>query len=319
MIAKHTLGQGFAGLLAYVLREGMAGREGEATLLGGNMSGQCARALAREFAVFRRLNSAVRRPVFHASLRLPAGESLSDAQWRHAAATYLARMGYTDTAYVVVRHPEHHIHIVASRVRFDGTSVATWRDRWRGLAAVEAIERRFGLSHPRRSSPAGRERRMQRAHGEPRISAPGVPRSRQIQVDHLRGAMPERASGQTATVAAVPGAIPKSSAPTVGAAPPIEVPARLVREARTSLAQQRRWNGHLSEEAVLRLAAIQLVRQYPQEGVSTVLAALEAAKPGSLATCPGGASVLADQLGTAIAMQVREDAPTYEARDCSTR
>jgi hypothetical protein len=160
MIAKHTLGTGFRGLLAYLLREGMPGREGEATLLGGNLSGRTARELACEFGVFRRLNRAVSRPVFHAALRLPVGEVLSDAAWRAAAALYLAQLGYTDTAYLVVGHREHHIHVVASRVRFDGSSVETWRDRWRGLAAVEAIEQRFGLAHPVRPTATRDSRRV---------------------------------------------------------------------------------------------------------------------------------------------------------------
>jgi hypothetical protein len=149
MIAKHTLGSGFRGVLSYLLREGPAGvGRGPATIVGGNMSGRDARQLAREFGVYRRLNLAVSRPVFHASLRLPAGETLTDAQWRCAATIYLERMGYGATACVVIRHPERHIHIVASRVRFDGSTVASWHDRWRGLEAVAAVERRLGLSSP---------------------------------------------------------------------------------------------------------------------------------------------------------------------------
>ena len=100
------------------------------------MSGRSARQLAHEFGTYRQMNSRVENPVFHAFLRLPSGESLTNDQWRAVAALYLERLGYTNTAYIVVKHPENHIHIVASRIRFDGSSVPTWQERWKSLGAM---------------------------------------------------------------------------------------------------------------------------------------------------------------------------------------
>jgi len=289
MIAKHTLGRGFYGLLAYVLREGMAGREAEARLLGGNMSGQHARELAYEFAVFHALNRAVRRPVFHASLRLPTGESLTDAQWRQAAAEYLTQLGYTDTAYVVARHPEHHIHIVASRVRFDGTAVDAWQDRWRGLAAVAAIERRFGLTQPRRPAHGVRGQRAPRTRGTDSVRTRRPPTRREIPMSHQEEALVEHPGGLAAS----------SPMPLGGSGPsgrPL-VPPSLVSAARECLAQHDRWNGHLGAEAVLRLAATQLMGRFPRASVPTILAAIEGARPGALARHVGGEAALVAHLG----------------------
>lgn len=268
MIAKHALGHDFHGVLTYVLREGLEGREHEAVLLGGDMSGRHARELACEFAVFHRLNAAVRRAVFHASLRLPEDEHLNDGQWREVAQVYLEQLGYTDTGYIVVRHPEHHIHIVASRIRFDGTAVDTWADRWRGLQALEAIERHFGLSHPPRPHPAPGRRRRPRAQ------------------DHDRGAAEREGAARNGR--ALRGADPSSL--------PEGVSTRLLGEASLALARQRRWNSHMGEDGVLRYAALRLARAHPEAGIPILVAALETARPGSVAAFPGGRAALAAQM-----------------------
>jgi hypothetical protein len=419
VIAKHTLGKGFRGLLSYLLREGMAGRAGEGIVLGGNMSGRNARELAGEFGVFRRLNPAVGRPVFHASLRLPMGETLTDAQWRDAARLYLARLGYTDTAYVVVRHPEHHIHIVASRVRFDSSTVRTWQDRWRSLEAVADLEYQFGLSQPRvrpvplRTSAPERARDERRGEPLPRqllatrleqaiarsdgtregftlaLAALGVearwniartgrihgasfrllaydgplqaamkgsaigpafawgqlavrlavreheylaalgtayPIDAQRQRVSSTQAPPQQAPPQRANSRQDGGALPggERGGPVTHqppVAPPVAaVSARLVQDARTTLAQQQRWNGHLAEAAVLRLAVFKLSRAYPAAGVPTILAAIQAAQPGSLTSFPGGKAALAAELEAAQATRTHEqtNAPRTE-RDYGTR
>ena len=319
MIAKHTVGRGFRGVLAYLFREKMVGREREAVLLGGNMSGRHAQELAREFAVFRLLNPTISRPVFHASLRLPTHEQLTDDQWRGAAREYLAHLGYTETAYVVVRHPENHIHVVASRVRFDGTAVVTWKDRWRGLAAMEAIERHFGLTHPTRPTPATREREARAVLGEPRVGASGRCVPTAILADRrdeaLGGAdgigniaigrgprerLSPRATDRPAGDGVAAGdSRPSGSLPLAGVTS-VSAPPSLVGAARDSLAQHGRWNGHLGEAAVARLAATQLIGCFPQVSVPTVLAALEATRPGVITRRDGGEAALVAQLGGLI-------------------
>ena len=150
MIARISHGNGFRGVCSYLLREGREDDLGwEAYRLDTNMSGHNARQLAHEFGMYRQINGRVENPVFHASLRLPNGESLTDEQWRAVASMYLQQMGYTNTAYVVIKHPENHIHIVASRIRFDGTRVQTWQERWTSMGAMHEIERAYDLSRPR--------------------------------------------------------------------------------------------------------------------------------------------------------------------------
>jgi hypothetical protein len=98
------------------------------------------------------------------------------------------------------------------------------------------------------------------------------------------------------------------------------VPDRLVRDAGTILAQQGRWNGHLGEDAVLRLAALRLAKEHPEAGAQIVLAALETARPGSLATVPDGQAAPTAQLEAMQAARAHERASApWEEPDYGTR
>lgn len=146
MIGKVIKGRGFRGCLNYVL-----GKEG-AQLIGGNMSGRNARELAAEFRFSRRLNPRVERVVCHVTLSLPCREGyrecLDDDTWNAIAADYLEGMGFTQNQYVAARHTDtncDHLHIVASRIRMDGSCVRDGWDYRRSEATIRKIEQRYGL------------------------------------------------------------------------------------------------------------------------------------------------------------------------------
>lgn len=89
-------------------------------LIGGNMLGASATELIAEFSASASLRADVVKPVWHNSLRLPIGESLTTKQWVSFADDYMLCMGFSDThlrCYVI--HDDdagQHIHIIASRV-----------------------------------------------------------------------------------------------------------------------------------------------------------------------------------------------------------
>jgi hypothetical protein len=142
LIGNQTKGRGFRGCLNYLLNKE------KAELIGGNMIGVTPRELATEFSLAYELNDKVSRPVYHASLSLPPGQRLSDEQWNDLAASYLERMGFTDNQYIVVRHSDRdhdHIHIVASRVRLDGTCVHDSWDYRRSEAILRSLEQQYNL------------------------------------------------------------------------------------------------------------------------------------------------------------------------------
>ena len=93
-------------------------------VIGGNMTGSTAAELISEFEGTRLLRPDVAKPVWHNSLRLPKGESLSTRQWAAFADDYMARMGFTDThlrCYILHDDADgQHIHIIASRINMVG-------------------------------------------------------------------------------------------------------------------------------------------------------------------------------------------------------
>ncbi|MBD2667236.1 relaxase/mobilization nuclease family protein [Richelia sinica FACHB-800] len=169
MIAKQVKGKSFIKLLKYLL-----GKEG-ARQIGGNMDETTPRSLAAELHLSKRINPKVTRTVYHASLSLPHNESLDDDTWHEIALKYLRAMGFTMNQYIVVRHTDRthdHAHIVASRIRLDGTTVSDSWDYPRSEAVIRNLEKEYGLQsvEPSKSkedrSPTTGERRQLARTGE---------------------------------------------------------------------------------------------------------------------------------------------------------
>ena len=67
------------------------------------------------------------RPMVHISLNPHPEDVLTDAEFTLIAREYLEKMGFADMPYMVYKHSDiarHHIHIVALRVKTDGTCVS---------------------------------------------------------------------------------------------------------------------------------------------------------------------------------------------------
>lgn len=94
--------------------------------------------------------------VWHASLSLAEGESLTDDQWGRLAEDFAARVGFTgvdghaSARWVAVHHGagkggHDHLHVAASMVREDGTKWSPYRDYGRAQQACRALEVEWGL------------------------------------------------------------------------------------------------------------------------------------------------------------------------------
>ncbi|VAF07044.1 relaxase/mobilization nuclease domain-containing protein [Enterobacter hormaechei] len=120
---KIKRGKNFAGVVQYALKPG-SHHKSDPIVIGGNMLGDSALELIVEFDGTKQLRPNVQKPVWHNSLRLPDGESLSAEQWSSIADDYMKRMGFSDThlrCYVL--HDDsagQHIHIIASRIDMIG-------------------------------------------------------------------------------------------------------------------------------------------------------------------------------------------------------
>ena len=117
---KVSRGRGFRGALNYAFERRDGKDQGD--LIGGNMAGTTINQLSKEFGRFRKLREDIKKPVWHQSLRLPKGETLSNEQWDEVGHDYMKRMGFDKDKhqYTFVLHDNDHIHIIANRIDING-------------------------------------------------------------------------------------------------------------------------------------------------------------------------------------------------------
>lgn len=146
---KVSRGRGFRGALNYAFERDRKDVE-PGRLLGGNMDGSTPPELASEFAIARQVRPDIKKPVWHNSLRLPAGEKLSDEQWVKIADDYMHRMGFSDLhqrAYI--QHDDangQHIHIIASRIGLDGRLYLGKNENLISTRIIQQLERDHNLT-----------------------------------------------------------------------------------------------------------------------------------------------------------------------------
>ncbi len=171
MIGKQIKGRSFRGVLDYLEQNESA------EIIAGNMSGDNAIELSKEFRLSRQLNPEVEKAVYHSSLSLAPGERLDNSTWDEITSKYLEGMGFDSNQYVVYRHGDtdhDHVHIVASRIRLDNSKVVS--DSWdyvRSENLIRELEKEYDLQpappsyeKKERSLSAGQSRRMEREQAE---------------------------------------------------------------------------------------------------------------------------------------------------------
>ena len=93
----------------------------------------------------------VTKPVWHNSLRLPKGETLSARQWVAFADDYMTRMGFTEThlrCYILHDDADgQHIHIIASRINMVGGKLYLGKnENLISTRTISELERIHGLT-----------------------------------------------------------------------------------------------------------------------------------------------------------------------------
>lgn len=154
MIAKSVKGKGFRGALEYDLTKE------QGRVIDKNMAGKSPRELAAEFGEIRKLRPNLGRAVLHVSLSAAPTEKLTDEQWREIGKRYMDGMGLEKNQFVITRHTdtEHeHIHILANRIRFDGSVTSDSQDYKRQETIMRELERDYGLQRVAPSSEAKRK------------------------------------------------------------------------------------------------------------------------------------------------------------------
>ncbi|MDO8260146.1 MAG: relaxase/mobilization nuclease domain-containing protein, partial [Candidatus Magasanikbacteria bacterium] len=145
---KISRGTGFRGVLDYVFEREDGKDKGR--LIGGNLSGLSPKELANEFGSVRRLRPGVKKPVWHNSLRLPAGENISDQKWNEFADDYMREIGFSDYhPRVYVMHDDkngQHIHIVASRISVSGELYLGQNENLISTRIISELEKKYDLT-----------------------------------------------------------------------------------------------------------------------------------------------------------------------------
>ncbi|WP_390905187.1 relaxase/mobilization nuclease domain-containing protein [Pantoea agglomerans] len=155
---KIKRGKSFAGVVLYALKPALHHKRNP-MVIGGNMLGDSAAEWITEFNATASLRANVAKPVWHNSLRLPQGESLTAKQWVVFADDYMNRMGFSEThlrCYVL--HDDEagqHIHIIASRVDLVGGKLYLGRNE--NLAStriIQELELAYDLTRTKGPSPS---------------------------------------------------------------------------------------------------------------------------------------------------------------------
>lgn len=154
---KIRKGKCFKGIVSYALAPAPHHKTAP-VIIGGNMIGLSVDEVTVEFMRTQQLRSDVQKPVWHNSLRLPKGDSLTDEQWKLVADDYMKRMGFSDThlrCYIMHNDKAgQHIHIIASRIRIpDGQLYLGRNENLISTKIIQQLERDHLLTRTKGPSP----------------------------------------------------------------------------------------------------------------------------------------------------------------------
>lgn len=156
MVAKISLGNSLYGALVY---NGEKINKEKGRLLDTNKifnDGTGTVNIHRAFEDFKRwmpANSKAEKTMMHISLNPHPDDWLSDVDFARLAHEYMEKMGFGDMPYLVFKHEDidrHHIHIVALRVRPDGTCISDRNNFYRSKDICRELEKKYGLKSAER-------------------------------------------------------------------------------------------------------------------------------------------------------------------------
>ncbi|MFA5329275.1 MAG: relaxase/mobilization nuclease domain-containing protein [Prolixibacteraceae bacterium] len=146
MIARIVKGQGFRGVVNYILNQ-----EKKAEILDSDgVMLDDPEAIIESFNFQTELNPRILKPVGHISLNFSAQdqEKLSSEFMVKIARDYMTQMGITDTQYFIARHydKEHpHVHLVFNRIVNNGNTIWDRNDRFRSGKICKELTREYEL------------------------------------------------------------------------------------------------------------------------------------------------------------------------------
>lgn len=131
--------------------------EQKAELLEHNFLQYERSSVAKEVTMLCKMRPNLARDAYHASLNFAKDDKLSNDQLISIANEYLNGMGFTENLYAIWKHndADHlHVHVLASRIRYDGTVVSDSNNYPRSRALCRILEEKYGLQRVRSSKEA---------------------------------------------------------------------------------------------------------------------------------------------------------------------
>ena len=153
MVAKISVGSSLYGALSYngekINKE--KGRVLDTNKIFNDGSGNIDIHRAFEdFKLWMPQSTRAEKTMMHISLNPHPDDRLSEGQYAQLAREYMEKMGFGDMPYLVVKHEDidrHHIHIVALRVRPDGSVISDKNNFYKSKDICRELEKKYGL-HP---------------------------------------------------------------------------------------------------------------------------------------------------------------------------
>lgn len=179
MIAKITRGSRAGDIAAYLHGPGKANehqytkdymRQRGGMVIGGNLGREGeteGTRWAQDLRAAARTREDITKPIWQVSLRTAPGDrKLSDQEWADAGQQFAEKMGYAENPWVMVRHGDDHVHIVASRVSETGEVWHARQDFRNAQRAATQLEKDYGLQQAPRQRAPQRERMPKQRENE---------------------------------------------------------------------------------------------------------------------------------------------------------
>ncbi len=134
-----------AGAIAYVLSENKEATK-QPEILAGSFDTQA--EIKKEFEIYNRLNCRVKNQAAHISVSFATGERVKAEKKIEFAEKLLEKLDFKNVPFLVVEHHDkeyEHFHIIAGRIRDDGTTVKEWKIAERAIEATKELEKSLGL------------------------------------------------------------------------------------------------------------------------------------------------------------------------------
>lgn len=157
MIAKQKI-HGFVAAFDYNhLKMELKNPKDRAELLDHNFFKYDRESILKEINFLKQLRPNLTRDTYHVSLNFAPNDHLSKDQLTQIGKDYLTGMGFNDNAYAIWQHfdAEHlHIHVLASRIKYDGSVVADSNNYQRSEKICRELEQKYRIETVKSSKEA---------------------------------------------------------------------------------------------------------------------------------------------------------------------